>query len=259
MCTYLHCVPLQLLAEVFLFIYYDFRIFLGHEEENCFFYNAQRIFSCTTVGNTWQKTSNNNLTRYLPRADLIFSISETEFFNIILTKDILLHNAIHSPFYWRKPYSSLVLEILTKKNPKNKKPSKTRVWEDSSLCHKNTVQEFHLRTDLQQRYNLSSYLNCWLAAGNRRNRNPSPPTLHPPTGDIYKETERRVENRLHFYADDCFQIPLGMFAYAELRVSLRERPVICMMYCTAGRSDISYIFFRAWSPQSPISWHHRGR
>ncbi len=72
-----------------------------------------------------------------------------------LTKDsILLLHAIHSPFYWRilkKPCSSLILKILTKIHETRKlesfhewhfvepkflgeNPTKTRVWEDSSLC-----------------------------------------------------------------------------------------------------------------------------
>ncbi len=87
--------------------------------------------------------------------------------------DLLLLHAKHSPFYmywriYRKPNSSLVLKVITKKSAKQENLSlfmniilwngkmrvenqtKTRVWEDSSLCPetltKNVVQEFHLWT-----------------------------------------------------------------------------------------------------------------
>ncbi len=89
--------------------------------------------------------------------------------------DLLLLHAKHSPFYmyWRinrKRNSSLVLKVITKKSAKQENLSlfmniilwngkmrvenqtKTRVWEDSSLCPetltKNVVQEFHLWTQI---------------------------------------------------------------------------------------------------------------
>ncbi len=97
--------------------------------------------------------------------------TKMEFSNINLTKDssLLLH-AIPSPFYWRilqktilysgfiNPYkkytkqenSSLFMNsILQKRKVRVENQTKTRVWEDSSLCPqpstKNAIQEFHLR------------------------------------------------------------------------------------------------------------------
>ncbi len=86
-------------------------------------------------------------------------VPEMEFLDISLTKDSwLLIHAIHSPGgFKRKPYSSLVLKILTK-NPPNlslfmiafcwrknegRKPDKKSLCPDTSAKH--AVQEFHFR------------------------------------------------------------------------------------------------------------------
>ncbi len=93
-----------------------------------------------------------------------------EFLNTNLTKyTSLLLYAIHSPFYWRilkKPilFSDLIIikksekqensslfmnSILYDEKMEVENQTKTRVWEDTSLCSetltKNAVQEFHLR------------------------------------------------------------------------------------------------------------------
>ncbi len=57
---------------------------------------------------------------------------EMEFLDINLTKDLsLLLHPIHSPFYWgilKKPYSSLVFQILTKKSAKQENSSLQYIW-----------------------------------------------------------------------------------------------------------------------------------
>ncbi len=93
---------------------------------------------------------------------------------------------------FKKTILTLVLIILTKKNPRNKKTqvyswitfielkmrvenqTKTRVWEDSSLCPetstKNAVQEFHLGVKVEikpssQQFVLLSMPLCQLSIG----------------------------------------------------------------------------------------------
>ena len=101
--------------------------YIFHGDGNTFFcyswctYHCRNSFRVRNLLHAWGNRSS---------TFLMFQRLEMEFLDIILTKDssILLH-AIHSPFYCtggfqRKPYSYLVLKIITK-YPRNKK---TRVY-----------------------------------------------------------------------------------------------------------------------------------